>query len=124
MKYLLDTHIYLWWLNNDKKLTTPVQKILSNPDNILYVSVISFWEISIKFHARKLLLKTPFLALIQNLQFNLLSVNLDHMLELHKLPVYHKDPFDRMLIAQAQAENCILITDDSKIKKYKIEVFS
>src|SRR5437773_2417579 len=121
MKYLLDTHIYLWWLDNDKRLTASMMSIIDNSDNFILVSVISFWEISIKNRIGKLPLKTPFNSLYTNLQFRLLSVDIEHVLVLDKLPLLHNDPFDRMLIAQAEAEKCVLITDDEQIKKYHIK---
>lgn len=120
MKYLLDTHIYLWWLNDDRKLSKQAKNIISNPENIILVSVMSFWEISIKVRAKKLPLKTSFDKLVENLQFDLLPINLEHVASLHKLPLHHKDPFDRMLIAQTKTEDCILITDDSQINQYKV----
>ncbi len=84
------------------------------------VSVVSFWEISIKMRVGKLPLKTSFDSLYTNLQFTLLPVGIEHVLALHTLPLIHNDPFDRMLIAQAKSERCVLITDDEKIKKYQI----
>lgn len=120
MKYLLDTHVYLWWLSNDKKLTPSVKKIISTSNNIIFVSVVSFWEISIKFRAKKLSLQTSFYSLYENLQFTPLSVTIEHVLAIDALPSHHKDPFDRMLIAQAIVEKCVIITNDSKINRYKI----
>ena len=123
MKYLLDTHVYLWWLNDDKKLSPSVRKIIENSNNIILVSAVSFWEISIKLQIKKLPLKTPFYSLYDNLQFTLLSMNMEHIFCFHTLPLFHKDPFDRMLIAQAKIENCTIISNDSKMKQYDIPLF-
>lgn len=124
MKYLLDTHIFLWWLNNDKKLSTYLREIIANPNNFICVSMVSGWEISIKVRAKKLPLKTSFKKVFENFQFNLLDVNLDHILQLHELPLYHKNPFDRMLVAQSKVEDLTIITTDTKIKKYKVKTLT
>lgn len=124
MRYLLDTHVFLWWLNDDKKLKVPLREIIRDSSNSIFVSVISAWEISIKMKAKKFKLKTTFEKVFDKFQFELLDVNLSHVFRHHKLPVFHKDPFDRMLIAQAFAEKAILITGDSKFKKYKVPLLS
>lgn len=118
MKYLLDTHIFLWWLVEDSKLSLEFKSIISNPKNIVFLSVASVWEISIKVAIKKLNLKVPLNDLFTNLEFEILPIMLDHVLKLHLLPPLHKDPFDRMLIAQAQFENLTLLSDDEKIKLY------
>lgn len=123
MKYLLDTHIFLWSLNNDKKLKDFVKDILTNPENVIYTSVISAWEISIKLKTHPgFKLRTSIREAFAVSKFEILPVSFEHSLEVHKLPLYHKDPFDRLLIAQAKAEKLTLITSDSKIWKYKIPV--
>ena len=123
MKYLVDTHIFLWWLNSEKRLKTSVIDILKDPDNIIYVSVVSAWEISIKLLAKShLRLKTTIEECFQKAGFEILEVKLAHVLQLKKLKDIHKDPFDRMLIAQAQCEGATLITGDEKIWKYDVEV--
>ena len=121
MKYLLDTHIFLWWMNNDKKLKNYLEEIISDPNNSIYVSIVSAWEISIKVRAKKLPLKTSFKKVFEKFQFNLLGIDLKHVLAIHKLPLHHKDPFDRMLVAQAIVEGLTVITIDPKIKKYRVK---
>src|SRR5258708_14443670 len=118
MKYLLDTHIYLWWLSDSKKLVPSIRKEIENTDNTIFVSIVSFWEISIKLQLNKLPLKTSFHSLYENLQFNLLPLTIEHIFSLQNLPIIHKDPFDRILIAQAETEKLTLITNDTKIAKY------
>lgn len=122
MHYLVDTHIFLWWLTDNKKLKESVVKILTDSENQVYVSVTSGWEISIKNKAGKLPLKTTLKRCFELAGFEILNVSLDHVLSLDGLPLYHKDPFDRILIAQAQAENLTLITSDQKIWKYPVKV--
>lgn len=122
MKYLLDTNVFLWALNDDKRLKKPIRKILEDPLNEIFASVICGWEISIKHKIGKLPLKTGLSECFEKSQFSVLTINLNHILQLDKLPLYHKDPFDRILIAQAKAEDLILISSDPKIWKYKISI--
>ena len=117
--YLVDTHIFIWWLSEDKKLNKSTQKILKDPNSHIYVSIATLWEISIKNTAGKLPLKTTITEMVSFSGFELLSINLSHVLNLGKLPIYHNDPFDRMLVAQAKAEGLTLLTDDRKIKKIR-----
>lgn len=121
MKYLLDTHIFLWSLNNDVKLKGSVKKILVDPDELIYISVVSAWELSIKSKTHPgFKLRTPIKEAFNILGFEILPIFFEHALAVEKLPYYHKDPFDRILIAQALVENLTLITSDQKIWKYKI----
>jgi len=122
MRYLIDTHIFLWWLNGDKKISDSLQRILENPQIQIYVSVATLWEISIKHALGKLPLKTTLSEMISVSGFELLSITGVHVLELEKLPLLHNDPFDRMLIAQTKAEHFIFITVDAKIKRYDIKI--
>ncbi len=124
MKYLLDTHVLLWWLGGDKRLSDKFKKIIEDKSNIKLVSVVSIWETIIKVQAKKLPIKTSIDNLIKKIGFPILNIDIIHTLELIKLPSIHKDPFDRMLVAQAKSEDCILLTDDENIKKYKISTLS
>lgn len=121
--FLLDTHIFIWWMEKNKKLSKDVKSIIENPENQIFLSTVSVWEMIIKKSAGKLKLPHNWKTTLKNSRFDILEVSLEHVYLLESLPLLHKDPFDRMLIAQAQAENCILITDDSKIKKYKVDTF-
>jgi len=116
MKYLLDTHVLLWWLDGDKRLSDKFRKIIDDKSNVKLVSVVSIWETIIKVQAKKLPIKTSIDNLIKKIGFPILNIDIIHTLELIKLPRIHKDPFDRMLIAQAKSEDCILLTDDKNIK--------
>lgn len=118
MKYLLDTHIIIWWAENNKKLKSEYKKIIADGNNIIFVSVASVWEVIIKTKLKKIKLKTPIEEIIKKCGFNILDINLEHVLELNKLKNHHKDPFDRMLISQSIVEKMKLITQDRLIKKY------
>jgi len=120
--YLLDTNIFLWWLNGDRKLKDNVKREITDPNNFIFISVANAWEISIKHRAGKLPLKTSLKKCFEISDFQVLNLNLEHILVLDKLPLLHKDPFDRMLIAQAIHEKAALITSDDKIEKYKIDI--
>lgn len=120
MRYLLDTHILLWWLNDDKKLKSTVSKVIQDKKNQIFISVVSGIEISIKNRSGKLPLKTTVKQIFKIAGFEVLDINLSHLLEFDKLSGYHKDPFDRILVSQAKVENLVLITSDEKIWKYDV----
>lgn len=120
--YLLDTQILLWWLADDKRLNKRVRAAIADPKNIVFISVINLWEIVIKEALGKLQIKYPLEQWIKKIDFEILALKPAHVLQLKKLPNYHHDPFDRVLIAQAICENMVLITADEKIKKYKIRM--
>lgn len=121
-KYLIDTHILLWWLEDDKKLRKPIKDLISDDKNQIFASVISFWEISIKNRKGKMPLKTNLKTIIKETKFEILNINANYVLTLDSLPAIHSDPFDRLLVAQAKTEKIKLITADPKIWKYKVQV--
>jgi PIN domain nuclease of toxin-antitoxin system len=124
MRYLLDTHVLIWH-SEGKKLTSDILDILANPENILYVSHASLWEMTIKESIGKIEFNFEIAAfedvLIQN-QFTILPFGFNNYQQLRKLPFHHQDPFDRMLIAQAISEGIPIITHDGKILLYDVEV--
>lgn len=124
MKYLLDTHTFIWWLEGNKKLKISIRKILKSPENQIFVSVVNGIEISIKSKSRKLNITTTVKKMFEISGFKVLNVDFNHVLEFSRLPVHpdHKDPFDRILISQAKVDNLTLITSDPKIWKYKVSV--
>lgn len=124
MRYLVDTHVFIWWLEGNKKLKNSIRKIVEDKENQVLVSVVSGIETGIKRKSRKLKLRTTLKRMFKIAGFEILSVNLDHVLELNKLPIHkdHGDPFDRILISQAKVEDLTLITSDPKIWKYKIDL--
>ncbi len=120
MKLLIDTHILLWWLNDDEKLPEKAKQLIQQPENEVYVSHISLWEIQIKIMIGKL--HADLNAIIKQLPANNfveLPSRTSHVLTLSQLPLYHQDPFDRMLIAQAISEPLHLMTCDKNIARYK-----
>ncbi len=127
MKYLLDTHIFLWWIVDQPKLSAAVKHVIAAPDNEMYVSAASTWEMIIKSAIGKLSLPPLPAEFIRNqLHINRmlpLAITIEHSLALATLPMIHKDPFDRMLIAQTISEGMVLITDDPVIKDYQVDIF-
>ncbi len=122
MDLLLDTHIVLWWLNDDEKLIDTHRKIISNIYNLCYISSATIWEISIKSKLGKLKIDDNYIDELKKDGFLELSINWIHCNHVKKLPLLHTDPFDRLLIAQANIENLTLLTIDKNIKKYKVKV--
>lgn len=125
MDYLLDTHVFLWFASDDIKLSTAAKKIIEDGKNNIYLSSASIWELSIKISIGKLKLKkdiNKFIAEnIAKYRYIPLSVTIHHALAITKLPEIHKDPFDRMLIAQASIEKMKIITSDGYISKYSVK---
>lgn len=122
-RYLLDTHILLWWLANDKKLTKKVTTLITNPKNHIIVSAASVWEIVIKKSLGKLETPDNLKEAILAHHFELLPISVDHALYLEHLPNIHNDPFDRLLIAQSIVEDLTFVTADKIIPKYDIDCF-
>jgi PIN domain nuclease of toxin-antitoxin system len=122
VRYLLDTHIILWWLYDDPQLPRRHRQIVSEPDNHIIVSVASLWEIEIKMAVGKLVVDPGYIDAVKSDGFELLSIHPSHVVKLRSLPLYHNDPFDRMLVAQAQAECMIFLTIDKMVKKYDVEI--
>lgn len=120
MRYLIDTQVFIWWLGDLSKIKDSTRSILENKQNQILVSTITGVEISIKQKLGKIKLKTTLKTMFRLSGFEVLNLNLEHAIKLGELPLYHHDPFDRILIAQAKIENLTLITSDPKIWKYKI----
>ena len=125
MKYLLDTHAFLWWVADDPQLSSTAKEIIADPDNKIYFSIVSAWEIIIKSGTGNLSLPEPpemYIPsrLISN-QFETLSILLNHILQISRLETFHKDPFDRLLIAQSLIEDLPLISIDTLITKYPVK---
>lgn len=115
--YLIDTHILLWWVFNDPKLDKLTRKIIANPQNIIFVSSASAWEIATKYRIGKLPeaqeLIEHYSEILQQEKFTELAITNAHALRAGLLPINHRDPFDRMIMAQAELENLPVITFDS-----------
>ncbi len=119
MKILLDTHILIWHLTDDVRLSKHNSDLIENPENQKFISLVSLWEIAIKTNIGKLKLAQPIESLVP-IGIDLLDLKLPHVQRYATLPLHHRDPFDRMLIAQAQAENLTLMTDDPNFPLYDI----
>ncbi|WP_013334774.1 type II toxin-antitoxin system VapC family toxin [Gloeothece verrucosa] len=120
MSYLLDTHTLLWWLDNDPSIPERVLNIIAPSTNIIFVSSVSAWEISIKKAIGKLQAPDNLAEAIAVNHFEPLNIKISHGILAGSLPPYHNDPFDRMLIAQAMSENLSIITRDSQFAQYKV----
>lgn len=120
MKLLLDTHIFLWWLDTPEKLNDKELGFIKDTNNTVFISAASIWEISIKKTIGKLFLpeNCDILDGINQSCFLPLSINVKHAQFVETLPKHHDDPFDRMIISQAIINNLVLITKDEKIKQY------
>lgn len=125
MKYLLDTSIFLWSLGAEHKLNQKARDLLSSTAAELYLSAASSWEIAIKYALGTLALPKPPSQFVPNAIGSLAIRSLDithfHSLMAGDLPHHHRDPFDRMLIAQARMENMVLLTADRTLSKYEVK---
>lgn len=126
MKVLLDTHAFLWWITDDPQLPAQVRGIIANSDNNLFFSAASCWEIVIKTQLGRIKLPDkPDIFIAEQMASNAiqsLPVQVSHALHVFNLPYLHNDPFDRIIIAQAQLEKLPVITSDSLISQYKIDI--
>ena len=126
MKLLLDTHTFIWWASAPEKLSEKALAACENTENSLILSVASAWGMQIKSHLGKLRLDMPLKELIKSQKkendLKILPVELKHTYELNTLPSIHKDPFDRLLIAQSNLEDLILVSKDSKFSGYSVNV--
>ena len=124
MKSLLDTHIFLWYITDDPRLRKSWRTAIQDTNNQVYLSVVSFWEIMVKYHLGKLDLPEPPALYIptQRLRHQIADLSLDEqsVAQLAKLPWLHRDPFDRMLMGQAIAHKLILFTADETIRAYQV----
>lgn len=121
--YLLDTHILLWWLGDDKKLTKRIKDLIDDSDNDIVVSAVSIWEIVLKKSANKLEAPDNLQDILHENEIRLLSMKPEHAFYFGKLPRLHPDPFDRLLIAQCVVEDLVFVTADKIIPQYKVKCF-
>ncbi|OHD62990.1 MAG: hypothetical protein A2176_09165 [Spirochaetes bacterium RBG_13_51_14] len=124
MNYLLDTHAFLWALFDHKQLSNNASSVILNPENSIYVSLITFWEIALKFNIGKLSLRNvlpeelPLYA--EKAGFEILGITPAEVASFYKLPkIKHKNPFDRLIIWQCIQNNLFIISKDNKIREYK-----
>ena len=123
MKYLLDTHTLIWLIESSSKVSDNIKERLKIPGNTICLSSVSLWEIAIKTSLRKLDLKSPFDKLLSDLHKTdivILQIEDDYLRKLAALPLIHKDPFDRLIIATALTEELTIVTADNNIQKYDV----
>jgi PIN domain nuclease of toxin-antitoxin system len=120
MDVLLDTHIFLWWNDAPQKIRAEARDVIGDPSNLVYISAASIWEIAIKRRLGRLAFTVPVIdAIVQN-GFSPLPISPRHAEHAGSLPLLHTDPFDRMLVAQAQLESLTLVTVDERIAPYPV----
>lgn len=128
MKLLLDTHIFLWWVNDAPELSVAARAAISDSASTCYISMASCWELAIKSSLGKLKLKKPVDRFIseqmQQNGFLLLNIELRHIAKVENLAFHHRDPFDRLLLTQAKTEKMTLVTADSALFAYGIRCIS
>ena len=122
MRVLLDTHILLWWLADDPRLPETVAELIANRDTDVFVSAATAWEISIKQAAGRLEAPDDFLDAVAANEFVTLAISAEHAMAAGRLPPRHADPFDRVLIAQAQIETLTLVSLDSRFSEYEVDL--
>ncbi len=123
MRILLDTHAIAWWATGDRRLSRRARVAIADPGTEVFISIASAWEIQIKATLQKLTLRKPVGALYRSLiidqDFRMIGIELDDIDHLSKLPAHHRDPFDRMLVAQALRGNFTLVTKDRVVSSYE-----
>ncbi len=126
MKVLLDTHAFLWALGDDARLSPEARRIFSSPDSEILLSVASVWEILVKAEAGKLPFPRPASSYIRSqlkkTSTAVLPILLSHVFQLETLPAHHRDPFDRIILAQALEEELPILSADEKFRLYSVEV--
>lgn len=124
MNVLVDTHVYLWWLANNRRLKREARELLRDSTTLVHVSAASIWEIAIKVALGRLEVDAgaDFVAEIAANNFTPLSIRPVHAQHAGALPRHHDDPFDRILIAQAQLEGLSIVTHDGAFEKYRVNL--
>jgi PIN domain nuclease of toxin-antitoxin system len=125
LRVLLDTHTFLWWNGDPERLPSSVHALIASDEHEILFSAVVAWEIAIKYGKGQLELPEPPEAFVRSRvsldNFKPLSIDINHALRVASLPSHHHDPFDRLLVAQAQVENLTIITSDRNIAQYDVE---
>lgn len=124
MRLLLDTHVLLWALGEPARISKQVRSKIESPRNTVFASAVSIWEIELKRVLGKLRAPDDLDEQLRAARMEELSLRISHTKELAHLPPIHRDPFDRMLIAQAIAEELVFVTADAEISKYSVRMIS
>lgn len=126
MRLLLDTHVFLWWIAGDPALKSPARKVIADRGNDCLVSIVSFWEIAIKKSLGKLEVPEPLASFFAEQlavnEFGLLDLEIAHVAKVASLPFHHRDPFDRLLAAQAIEADLKIVSADPVFREYGLEV--
>jgi len=122
LKLLLDTHTFLWWLNDDSELGRETRRRVADPENFVYVSAATAWEIAVKRAGGKLDAPGSIADWIEQSGFVDLPIEVEHAVESADLPAHHHDPFDRLLVAQARLEGMTLVTSDAELDAYDVAI--
>ena len=123
MDILLDTHAAIWFFDDDKRLSKSAKEIIFDLDNMIHISIASLWELAIKLSAGKLEFDggiDGFIEAVYKNEFDLLEISPKHIKTVTALPFIHRDPFDRIIVAQAIVEDMVIVTADDNIVKYDI----
>lgn len=120
MNLLLDTHVLLWWLDDPRRLSSDAATAIQDEGNEVFVSAAVVWEIMIKKALNKLAVPNDIVDVISQNRFNRLAITIEQALAVEKLPMHHRDPFDRILVAQAMVEGMTLVHRDQEIAKYTV----
>ena len=120
MNLLLDTHVLLWWLDDNPTLSGDARDAISDSNHLVFISAAVIWEIRIKQALGKLKIPKNFRKVLEDQSFEMLDITTEHAHTIGDLPPHHRDPFDRMLIVQARIEKFVIITRDNIFKKYQV----
>ena len=124
MRFLVDTHALLWALGEPSALSPAARDAIADPSNLIVVSSASLWECAIKVSIGKLELPEDFFDSVPEAGYEVMPIRISHLNVYRTLPMHHRDPFDRMLVAQARAEALTLLSRDPEIAKYDIEILA
>lgn len=126
MRLLLDTHAFLWFIGGSGKLSGPARKLIEDPANERFLSVVSLWEMAIKVSLGRLELALPFTELVerevQGNAMEMLAIRPEHLDDLAKLPFHHRDPFDRLIVVQSLVEEMPIISKDKAFESYPVKL--
>jgi PIN domain nuclease of toxin-antitoxin system len=126
MRLLIDTHILIYFLEGNQLLSKDHQQIIADQNNDIFLSIASLWEMAIKISTGKLMISQPLDDVIRQIDaetIDILPISAEHTLQVSTMPFHHRDPFDRIIIAQAQIENLPVITSDEIFSAYQIKLF-
>ena len=125
MRILIDTHILIWHLEGDSQLSLERRKLIASPSNQVFISIASLWEMAIKLSKGKLAISRSIDDVVAHIEGStslLFAIAPEHLIHVASLPFHHKDPFDRLIIAQSLVENIPILTSDSNFSAYGVEM--